>query len=198
MGRESAGLVLPCSNPALVLTALGPLARAQPVVRINGRFTVYPGIPTLFTSLLLATTPYLPLPPDSAKPFRRLIATEQPESSIAPFLTALQAEVRKEGIRVGSCTSILISLPTACRGSDGISSHAPDPSWKVGVTVSLIGKDLARLEELEQRVCFSSFLSSLATAPLPLSLTLLALVRSQVVKELQGTVVRADKLGDAA
>jgi hypothetical protein len=28
----------------------------------------------------------------------------KPESTIAPFLTELQARVKKEGIRVGSCT----------------------------------------------------------------------------------------------
>jgi molybdopterin-biosynthesis enzyme MoeA-like protein len=51
-----------------------------------------------------------------------------PESSIAPFLTDLQAKVKAEGIRVGS-------YPKGIGG---------------GVDVSLIGKDEARLEELSK------------------------------------------------
>jgi hypothetical protein len=37
---------------------------------------VFPGIPKLFQQLLHGLTPYLPLPPASAKPFRHLIFTE--------------------------------------------------------------------------------------------------------------------------
>ncbi|GAA6063181.1 hypothetical protein JCM10212_003116 [Sporobolomyces blumeae] len=52
-----------------------------------------------------------------------------PESNLAPFLTKLSERVRKEGIRVGSY-----------------------PKMRVGVDVSLIGKDEARLLELSQEV----------------------------------------------
>jgi hypothetical protein len=51
------------------------------------------------------------------------------ESQIAPFLTALQERVKDEGIRIGSY-----------------------PSFERGVTISLIGKSLKRLQELSVEV----------------------------------------------
>lgn len=83
----------------------------QPVVRLQGRLCVFPGIPALFTSLLVALTPYLSLPPDTEKPYRHLIHTEMAESNIAPGLGKLAEEVRKEGIRVGSCELFFLSPP---------------------------------------------------------------------------------------
>ncbi|KAL7411079.1 MoaB/Mog domain-containing protein [Mrakia frigida] len=100
-----------------------------PVVRLQGRLCIFPGIPALFTSLLVALTPYLSLPPDTEKPFRHLVHTEMAESNIAPGLGRLAEEVRKEGIRVGSY-----------------------PALQKGVTISLIGKNQERLKELEQRI----------------------------------------------
>ncbi|KAK6908785.1 molybdopterin binding domain-containing protein [Kwoniella mangroviensis CBS 8886] len=100
-----------------------------PVVRLGGKLCVFPGIPSLFQQLLLALTPYLPLPPASSKPFRHLIYTSKPESVIAPYLTELQARVKKEGIRIGSY-----------------------PYLYSGVHVSLIGHDIVRVRELGQEV----------------------------------------------
>ncbi|SDA07948.1 BZ3501_MvSof-1269-A2-R1_Chr5-1g07333 [Microbotryum saponariae] len=62
-------------------------------------------------------------------PYRLLIHTSMPESSIAPFLTSLHERVRKEGVRVGSY-----------------------PKFDKGVDVSLISKDLERIKELAQEV----------------------------------------------
>ncbi|ORY34871.1 MoaB/Mog domain-containing protein [Naematelia encephala] len=100
-----------------------------PVVRLGGKLCIFPGIPSLFQQLLLGLTPYLPLPPASAKPFRHLIYTSMPESAIAPYLTELQARVKKEGIRIGSY-----------------------PYLYSGVHVSLIGHDVERIKELGQEV----------------------------------------------
>jgi len=100
-----------------------------PVVRLGGKLCVFPGIPKLFQQLLHGLTPYLPLPPASAKPFRHLIFTDKAESAIAPYLTELQAKVKKEGIRVGSY-----------------------PFLFKGVHVSLIGHDIERIRELGQEV----------------------------------------------
>lgn len=72
-----------------------------PVVRMKSRLIVLPGVPRLFTSLLDGYLRYIPLPPDSSKPFRLLMHTEMPESSIAPFLTELSERTKGEGIRVG-------------------------------------------------------------------------------------------------
>ncbi|WVW86783.1 hypothetical protein I302_108837 [Kwoniella bestiolae CBS 10118] len=100
-----------------------------PVVRLGGKLCIFPGIPSLFQQLLLGLTPYLPLPPASSKPFRHLIYTSKPESVIAPYLTELQARVKKEGIRIGSY-----------------------PYLYSGVHVSLIGHDIDRVRELGQEV----------------------------------------------
>lgn len=100
-----------------------------PVVRLMGKLCVFPGIPSLFEQLLISMTPYLPLPPSSAKPFRHLIFTQMPESSIAPYLTNLHERVRKEGIRVGSY-----------------------PMLYKGVHVSLIGLNESRIRELGEEV----------------------------------------------
>lgn len=99
-----------------------------PVVRLEGKLCVLPGIPTLFEGLLNALVPYLPLPPPDQRLFRILVQTRKRESDIAPFLTDLQARVKSEGIRVGSY-----------------------PKWGVGVHVSLIGSK-ERVETLAQEV----------------------------------------------
>ena len=76
---------------------------------------------------------------------RHLIHTTQPESSIAPYLASLAQRLKSEGIRLGSY-----------------------PAFMGGVTVSLIGKDTKRLEELED----------------------------EVVREVQGEKVERGKLGE--
>ncbi|KAH8112272.1 MoaB/Mog domain-containing protein [Phellopilus nigrolimitatus] len=100
-----------------------------PVVRLEGKLCVLPGIPGLFQRLLSNLTPFLPLPPPSERAFRHLIFTNAPESSIAPFLTALQKRVQGEGIRVGSY-----------------------PLFQKGVTVSLIGRDEQRVRGIGEEV----------------------------------------------
>lgn len=73
-----------------------------PVVRMAGKVCILPGVPRLFTQLLEGLIPYLPFPPASERPFRHLIHTSRPESSIAPFLTELAKRTKEEGIRVVS------------------------------------------------------------------------------------------------
>jgi hypothetical protein len=58
-----------------------------------------------------------------------IIATEEPESVIAPFLMELQKRLASEGIKVGSY-----------------------PKWQDGVKVSLLGRNKERLEELVKDV----------------------------------------------
>jgi len=100
-----------------------------PVVRLEGKLCVFPGIPKLFQRMLTGLTPFLPLPPPSERPCRQQIFTSQPESSIAPFLTDLQARTKSQGIRVGS-------YPLLARG----------------VYVSLIGRDPAAVQGFAQEV----------------------------------------------
>ncbi|KAF9788058.1 MoaB/Mog domain-containing protein [Thelephora terrestris] len=89
-----------------------------PVVRLEGKLCVLPGVPMLFRKMLQELAPLLPLPPPHERPFRYQIFTDSPESSIAPFLTALQERVKNDGIRIGSY-----------------------PFFGRGVCVSLIGLD---------------------------------------------------------
>ncbi|KAJ7045393.1 MoaB/Mog domain-containing protein [Mycena alexandri] len=73
-----------------------------PVVRLEGKLCIFPGIPSLFQKMLTALTPLLPLPPRSERPLRIQVFTERPESMIAPYLTKLQSRLRPHGIQVGS------------------------------------------------------------------------------------------------
>ena len=101
-----------------------------PVVVVNRNIFILPGVPRFFTTLLQGLKPLLrPLIPPGRRQFRITIATEEPESSIAPYLTALQKRVSEEGIKVGSY-----------------------PKWKGGVKVSLLGRDKERLEGLVKEV----------------------------------------------
>ncbi|KII91793.1 hypothetical protein PLICRDRAFT_105890 [Plicaturopsis crispa FD-325 SS-3] len=100
-----------------------------PVVRLEGKLCIFPGIPGLFQKMLNGLTPFLPLPPPSERPSRLQIFTELPESSIAPYLTSLAKRTAAEGIRVGSY-----------------------PVLQHGVYVSLIGLDRERVRALGEEV----------------------------------------------
>ncbi|KAK6981221.1 MoCF-biosynth domain-containing protein [Favolaschia claudopus] len=89
-----------------------------PVVRLEGKLCIFPGIPSLFQKMLTALTPLLPLPPQTERSLRIQVFTERPESMIAPYLTKLQTHLRPHGIQVGSY-----------------------PVLGQGVFVSLIGRD---------------------------------------------------------
>ncbi|KAI9438273.1 hypothetical protein H4582DRAFT_2076869 [Lactarius indigo] len=100
-----------------------------PVVRLERKLCVFPGIPSLFQKMLDGLKAFLPLPPSSERPFRHQIFSSLPESSIAPYLTGLQERVKEEGVRVGSY-----------------------PLIKKGVYVSLIGQNEDRIRELGKEV----------------------------------------------
>ncbi|ETW77343.1 molybdenum cofactor biosynthesis protein [Heterobasidion irregulare TC 32-1] len=100
-----------------------------PVIRLEGKLCVFPGIPSLFQKMLDGLTPFLPFPPASERPFRQQVFTSLPESSIAPYLTSLQERVKSEGVRVGSY-----------------------PLLMKGVYVSLIGLDEKRVRILSEEV----------------------------------------------
>ncbi|KAI0826134.1 MoaB/Mog domain-containing protein [Irpex lacteus] len=98
-----------------------------PVVRLQGKLCIFPGIPGLFKRMLDGLTPYLPLPPPEERPFRQQVFTSKAESSIAPFLTELQARTKGDGIRVGSY-----------------------PLLAQGVYVSLIGQNKEAVQKLAE------------------------------------------------
>jgi len=98
-----------------------------PVCRLEGKLCIFPGVPSLFQRMLEGLTPYLPLP--DSRPFRHLVHTSLPESSIAPYLTSLHKRLKSDGIRVGSY-----------------------PKLRQGVTVSLIGDDETKIREIGEEV----------------------------------------------
>ncbi|KAH7883066.1 MoaB/Mog domain-containing protein [Phlebopus sp. FC_14] len=100
-----------------------------PVVRLQGKLCIFPGIPSLFQKMLDNLKPFLPLPPADSRPCRVQVFTNLPESSIAPYLTALQKRVSSANIRVGSY-----------------------PMLRQGVYVSLIGADRERVAEVAEEV----------------------------------------------
>ncbi|KAF9489519.1 Molybdopterin binding protein [Pleurotus eryngii] len=100
-----------------------------PVVRLEGKLCIFPGIPALFQKMINGLTPFLPLPPLSEKPLRMQIFTSRPESLIAPYLTALQARMKAYGIQVGSY-----------------------PVLAQGVYVSLIGRDRDKVQDVAKEV----------------------------------------------
>ena len=101
-----------------------------PVVVVNHKIYILPGIPRLFTSLLDGLKSHLLPQIDPAnKKHRYLVATKEPESNIAPYLTKLAAKVAADGIKVGSY-----------------------PKWAGGVYVSLLGKDDAKIQALLSEV----------------------------------------------
>ncbi|KAN0064219.1 hypothetical protein ACQY0O_003386 [Thecaphora frezii] len=100
-----------------------------PVVRMRGKLCILPGVPRLFEALLDGLEAYIPIDPNRPRPYRLLIHTKLPESNISPFLVKLTEQCKPEGIKVGSY-----------------------PKWNNGVDVSLIGEDLARLQEIGKQV----------------------------------------------
>ncbi|KAF9526666.1 MoaB/Mog domain-containing protein [Crepidotus variabilis] len=115
-----------------------------PVVRLEGKLCVFPGIPGLFTKMLRGLTPFLPLPPKNERPMRIQIFTERAESMIAPYLTALQERLKPHGIQVGSYPILYKGVFVSLIGRD------------IGETSTLSGEDLHKpkvwLAEIAQEV----------------------------------------------
>ncbi len=100
-----------------------------PIVRVAGKVCILPGVPRLFEALIDGFQPFIPLDPNRPRPYRVLIHTEWPESSISPYLYKLNDQCKPQDIKVGSY-----------------------PKWNSGVDVSLIGTDLDKLLEIAKEV----------------------------------------------
>jgi molybdopterin-biosynthesis enzyme MoeA-like protein len=100
-----------------------------PVVRMGGKLCILPGVPRLFEALIEGMQPFIPLDPNRPRPYRLLVHTALPESTISPYLSKLNDMCKKEDIKVGSY-----------------------PKWNGGVDVSLIGIELERLQEIAKDV----------------------------------------------
>ncbi len=114
--------LFPASNAEVIF----PTTRLWvPVVRMQGKLCILPGVPRLFEALLDGLEPYLPLDPNKPRPYRVLIHTKLPESNISPYLVKLTEKCKEKEIKVGSY-----------------------PKWNNGVDVSLIGNNWDDLESL--------------------------------------------------
>ncbi|KZT04872.1 Molybdopterin binding protein [Laetiporus sulphureus 93-53] len=104
-----------------------------PVVRLEGKLCVFPGIPKLFQRMLEGLVPYLPLPPPSERPLRLQVFTSLPESSIAPYLTELQARTKADGIQVGSYPLLMRGVYVALigRGEQALRALAEEVAEKL-------------------------------------------------------------------
>ncbi|KAK0533238.1 hypothetical protein OC842_003022 [Tilletia horrida] len=114
-----------------------------PVVRMAGKVCILPGIPRLFEALLDGFTPYIPIDKDAPRPYRVLVRTLQPESSIAPFLTKLVERVKAEGIKIGSYPKIFpSSVEVSLIGTnlDALKKYADEVAKEVEGEVVASGK----------------------------------------------------------
>lgn len=100
-----------------------------PVIRLEKKLCVLPGIPSLFQKMLHGLAPFLPLPPTESRPLRMQVFTTRAESMIAPYLTQLQKRMTAHGIQVGSY-----------------------PLLRKGVHVSLIGRDREEVQRAAEEV----------------------------------------------
>lgn len=135
-GRHSTAKLNPAQHEARRRMALFPKMDREvlfvvphlwvPVVQLRRRLFILPGVPTLFTQLADALIEnYIPLPPKANQPHRQFVVTSLPESSIAPCLSRLAAQLAPSGIKLGSY-----------------------PNFSSGqVTISLIGPDFSQLSK---------------------------------------------------
>ncbi|KAE8213565.1 hypothetical protein CF327_g2933 [Tilletia walkeri] len=89
-----------------------------PVVRMAGKLCILPGVPRLFEALLDGLVPYISIDKDAPRPYRVLVRTKLPESSIAPFLTKLAERVKAEDIKVGSYPKLFQHVEVSLIGTD--------------------------------------------------------------------------------
>lgn len=85
-----------------------------PVVSINNKVHILPGVPQLFTRMLDGLSPYIEgrLPSSDQQLIRFYVATKLRESEMAPYLTRKQAEVDSKGIKLGSYPHMSIGINT--------------------------------------------------------------------------------------
>jgi hypothetical protein len=134
-----------------------------PVVRINGRICILPGVPRLFEALLDGMEPYVPIDTSKPRPHRMLVHTKvsfrslksaasksciaDPLTSSVPSLLRLPAPHQ---LPESSIAPYLEKLNTRCKQENiRLGSY---PKFQGGVDVSRIGDDLNRLHELGEEV----------------------------------------------
>lgn len=85
-----------------------------PVVAIDHKVHILPGVPQLFTRMLEGLDLHIEsrLPSDDRKLIRFYVTTKLRESEMAPYLTRKQIEVDPKGIKLGSYPHMSIGINT--------------------------------------------------------------------------------------
>lgn len=96
----------------MALLPVGPSVRCVyvsdtvwvPICVVNYNIHIFPGVPSIFQSLLEGLRPILVAEGrvSAAAMTRVLVSTAMAESEVAPFLEALQLRVRDRGVKIGS------------------------------------------------------------------------------------------------
>lgn len=112
-----------------------------PLVGIENRVYIFPGIPSLFQRMLDGIWPSILLRLQSQGLQRRLVSTKLAESAIAASLTQIQNRYRHERIKIGSYPHMLSKCNTVSvvgiSGSPGLESALKDVVEAVnGVEIS--------------------------------------------------------------
>lgn len=116
-----------------------------PVVTIDHRVHVLPGIPRLFNRLLNGMMPLLLDRLDTRKYVRRYVSTKTSESGMAAPLSELQDRYGPEGVKIGSYPHI----ESSCNTVSVICNHDNDVSDKVVAEVieRVAGYEISAEEE---------------------------------------------------
>jgi molybdopterin-biosynthesis enzyme MoeA-like protein len=101
-----------------------------PIVVVEGKCHIFPGIPSYFTRMLHSLRPLLPDGPDT---FHVDVYTAARESDIADYLRGVADEYAEQGIEIGSYPNV-------------------DPNRPYGVRVSIIGFSDELVEEVAAKI----------------------------------------------
>ncbi|KAF5096270.1 hypothetical protein D0Z00_002830 [Geotrichum galactomycetum] len=102
------------AGPNVETIYIDPASLWVPVVAIDAKVHILPGVPQLFQRMLDGLDPILAarLPQADALLERFYVATRLRESEMAPYLTRLQREVDPLGIKIGSYPHMSIGVNT--------------------------------------------------------------------------------------
>ncbi|KAF5092915.1 hypothetical protein D0Z03_002638 [Geotrichum reessii] len=139
------------SGPNVETIYVDPASLWVPVVAIDAKVHILPGVPQLFQRMLNGLAPILEarLPTADALLERFYVATRLRESEMAPYLTRLQHDVDSLGIKIGSYPHMSIGINTV--SIIGTAAHREKLREIVkDVEINLQGHEVSKEEEEKQ------------------------------------------------
>lgn len=126
-----------------------------PIVEINYRVYILPGVPQLFVKLMQALVPrLLPRIDQQSKYVRRYVKTTTGESELAPFLGELQREVDAEygagAIKIGSYPHMAWRINTLSIIGAAPGVAVADVQKVVDKIVATVGGDATQIDQAEE------------------------------------------------